>query len=283
MLSKSEIKSLEEKFGFRPRKNLGQNFLIDGNIKSKLLDAAGLKKSDVVLEIGPGLGQLTLDIAAKVKHVIAVEFDKNLFFILSDFTKGLKNVKIIREDFLKSDFRGISPSGKKVKVISNLPYYISTPIIAKLLEGRECIESAVLTLQKEAAERLTAAPSSKEYGSLTLFTSFYSTIKRLFNIKRNSFYPVPQVDSTVILLTPRTEPPVKVRDEAALLNLIRTGFSSRRKTLVNALSTKSYAGLSKDIIQEIFQDAGISADVRAEALSLQDFARISDHVSGYSS
>lgn len=279
MLSKSEIKSLEKKFGFRPQKRLGQNFLIDGNIKNKLLESAGLKKGDVVLEIGPGLGQLTFDMAARVKEVIAVEFDKKLFSILNDLSKDFKNVKLLHQDFLKINIPQLIPADKKVKVVSNLPYYISTPIILKLLEHKSRFESALLTLQKEVADRLTAEPNRKDYGSLTLFASFHAGIKKIFNIKKNSFYPVPQVDSTVIMLEPRTEPPVRVMDEGVLLELVKIGFSSRRKTLINALSSKSYKGLSKGAIQKILQEAGIPENVRAEALGLADFAAISDRIS----
>lgn len=276
MLSKSEIKSLEKKFGFRPQKRLGQNFLVDGNIKNKLFEAAGLKKDDTVLEIGPGLGQLTFDISSMVKDVIAVEFDKKIFSILRDMAKGRDNIRLLHQDFLKTDLLSIIPGSRKVKVISNLPYYISTPIILKILEDKECIESALLTLQAEVADRLLAPPNTKQYGSLTIFASFYAEIKKLFSVKKNSFYPVPQVDSVVILLVPRIEPPVKVRDENVLLELIRAGFSSRRKTLINALSAKNFRGLSKSAIQKILQESGVSENVRAEALSLQDFARASN-------
>jgi len=279
MLSKSEIKSLEKKFGFRPQKRLGQNFLIDGNIKNKLLKAAGLEKDDTVLEIGPGLGQLTFDISARVMDVIAVEFDKKIFSILKDLAKDRSNIQLVHQDFLKTDLRSIIPAGRKAKVISNLPYYISTPIILKMLENKGCVESALLTLQAEVADRLLAPPNTKQYGSLTLFASFHAEIKKLFSIKKNSFYPVPQVDSAVILLKPRTEPPVKVRDEATLLELIRAGFSSRRKTLINALSAKNFRELSKNTIQKILHESGISENVRAEALSLHDFAIISDSIS----
>lgn len=279
MLSKSGIKSLEKKFGFRPQKRLGQNFLIDGNIKNKLLEAAGLEKSDTVLEIGPGLGQLTFDIAAAVKDVLAVEFDKKIFSILKGLAEGRSNIRLVHQDFLKTDIRSIIPGGSKVKVISNLPYYISTPIILKLLENKVCIDSALLTLQAEVAARLSAAPNTKQYGSLTLFASFHAEIKKLFSIKKNSFYPVPKVDSAVIMLKPRTDPPVRVADENVLLELIRAGFSSRRKTLINALLAKDFRGLSRNTIQKILHESGISENVRAEALSLHDFAAISDRIS----
>lgn len=279
MLSKSEIKSLEKKFGFRPQKRLGQNFLIDGNIKNKLLEASGLERRDTVVEVGPGLGQLTFDMSLRAKAVIAVEFDKKIFSILADLAAGRDNIRLLHQDFLKTDIRSIIPAGNKVKVVSNLPYCISTPVILKLLENKEYIESALLTLQKEVADRLCAEPGSRQYGSLTLFASFFAEIKKLFIIRKNSFYPVPKVDSAVILLTPRREPPVKVADESVLLGLIRAGFSSRRKTLINALSAKNFRGLSRNTIQKILHDAGISEGIRAEALSLQDFAAISDRMS----
>lgn len=281
MLSKSEIKLLEKKFDFRPRKRLGQNFLIDGNIKNKLLEAAGLGKNDTVLEIGPGLGQLTFDISSLAGNVVAVEFDKKIFAILEDMAKGRNNIRLVHQDFLKTDLGGIIPGGKKAKVISNLPYYISTPIILKMLENKGRVESALLTLQAEVANRLSARPNTKQYGSLTLFASFHAEIKKLFSIKKNSFYPVPQVDSAVILLKPRTEPPVRVRDEATLLELIRAGFSSRRKTFINALLAKNFKGLSRNTIQKILHESGISGNVRAEALSLQDFAVISDQIARF--
>ncbi|MBU4376067.1 MAG: ribosomal RNA small subunit methyltransferase A [Candidatus Omnitrophica bacterium] len=276
MLSKSEIKSLEKKFGFRPQKRLGQNFLIDTNIQKKILEAANLKKNDTVLEVGPGLGELTFDMSRSVKEVVAVEFDKKLFSILDALAGDFKNISIVHEDFLKYDIAGLSPPGGKIKIISNLPYCVSTPIILKLLRNKACIESALLTLQREVAERLTAEPKTKAYGSLTLFTAFQAEVKRLFNIKKNSFYPVPQVDSAVILLKPRREAPVQVDDEDLLLALIKTAFSSRRKTLANSLFAAGFKDLPKTTIQNILHKAGISENARAEELSLSDFARIAN-------
>ena len=278
MLSRSEIKNLEKRFGFVPHKKLGQNFLIDTHIKDKLLSCIDIKKEDVVLEIGSGLGQLTFDLSKMAKKIIAIEFDRKLFSILSEFVKDFPNIILVHEDFLKFNLKEFAPENKKIKIISNLPYCISTPVILKLYAHSEYIDSALLTLQKEVADRLTALPRTKEYGSLTLFAEFHSEIKKLFRIKKNSFYPVPKVDSTVISVKMRTEPPVAVDDKKILFDLIRAGFSTRRKTLINALSTQNYKGLSKQRLQEIFKAAEINLNLRAETLSLSDFARIANSI-----
>lgn len=276
MFSKNEIKALEKRFGFRPQKRLGQNFLIDANIQKKIIESAAIKKDNTVLEIGPGLGELTFDISRLAKEVIAVEFDRKLSSILGELAAGYRNISVVHEDFLKYDIGRICPAGRKIKIISNLPYYISAPIILRLLENKACVESALLTLQKEVAERLMAGPMTKEYGSLTLFTTLQAEVRSLFKIKRNSFYPVPQVDSAVILLVPRREPPVYVRNQNLLLAMIRAAFSSRRKMLANSLFTAGFENLSKSAIQNILKKAGISENARAEELGLSDFASIAN-------
>lgn len=279
MLTKSDIKALERKYGFFLQKRFGQNFLIDVNIRDKLLSHADVSKEDILFEIGSGLGQLTFTLSKIAKKVIAIEFDKKLFSILSDFAKDFTNIVLVHEDFLKFNLKEFVPKNKKIKVISNLPYYISTPIILKLFAHNEYIDSAILTLQKEVADRLVAEPSSKEYGSLTLFTEFHSEIKRLFNISKNSFYPAPKVDSTVIILKMRETPPVKVVDKKDLFDLIRAGFSTRRKTLLNAILSQHYKGLSKEQLEKILTTAGIPNNARAETLPLSDFARIANLIS----
>lgn len=278
MLTKSDIRTIEKKYGFFPQKKLGQNFLIDDNIKGKLLKYADVNKDDILLEIGSGLGQLTFELSKLAKKVIAVEFDKKLFSILSNLAEDFTNVVLIHDDFLKFDLKEITPKNKKIKVISNLPYYISTPVILKLFAHNEYISSAMLTLQKEVADRLLGAPSSKEYSSLTLFAEFHSEIKRLFNISKNSFYPVPKVNSTVIFLKMREKPPVDVVDKNDLFDLIRTGFSKRRKTLLNALLSEGYKELSKEQLERTLTATGIPTNVRAEALRLSDFARIANSI-----
>ncbi len=274
MLSKNDIKNLGKKYRFSLQKKLGQNFLIDGNVKDKLFKFADVGKGDVIIEIGSGLGQLTFDLSRIAKKIIAIEFDKKLFSILSEFAKDFTNIVLVHEDFLKFDLKKFIPKNKKIKVVSNLPYYISSPVILKLFAHSEYVDSAILTLQKEVADRLVAGPCSKEYSSLTLFAEFHSEIKRLFNISKNSFYPAPKVDSTVIFMKMRAEPPVKVDDKKDLFNLIRAGFSMRRKTLLNAILSQGYKGLTKEQLEKLLITAGIPADARAETLRLSDFARI---------
>lgn len=274
MLTKSDIKALERKYGFSPQKRLGQSFLIDVNIRNKLLNHADVTGKDTLLEIGSGLGQLTFELAKIAKKVIAIEFDKKLFSVLSDFAKDFSNIVLVHDDFLKFNLKEFTPKSKRIKTISNLPYCISTPVILKLFAHNEYIDSAILTLQKEVADRLVAEPGSKEYGSLTLFTEFHSEIKRLFNISKNSFYPVPKVDSTVIFLNMRESPPVKVIDKKDLFDLIRAGFSVRRKTLLNAMLSQHYKGFPKRRLEEVLVTAGIPDNARAETLRLSDYARI---------
>jgi len=280
MLSKKDIKILEKRHGFSPQKRMGQNFLIDGNIKNKIIEAAHVGREDTLLEIGSGLGQMTFDFSARAKKVIAIEYDKKLFSVLSGLAREHSNIILVHEDFLKFDIKEILPKNKKIKIVSNLPYYISTPIILKLFAHNEYIDSAVLTLQKEVAERLVAEPRSKDYGSLTLFAEYHSEFKRLFNISRNSFYPSPRVDSTVVSLGMRKDPPVAVADKKDLFELIRAGFSKRRKTLVNSVLSQGHKELSKERLESVLDALGIDRNARAETLGLADFARIVNKISG---
>ncbi len=274
MLSKNEIKRLEKKYGFIPLKRLGQNFLIDENVKNNLFERFRIDKNDVVLEIGSGLGQLTFDIAQRVRRVIAIEYDKKLFAILSDLAGNFTNVILVNEDFLKLDLKGFIPKKGKLKVFSNLPYSISSPVLLKLFAHNFLIDSALVTLQKEVADRLTAKAGSKDYGSLTLFAEYHAEIRRLFPISKNSFYPRPKVDSAVITINMRQKPPVSVNNKKELFDLIRDGFSMRRKTLINAVSAQHYKKFDRKQLERVLISSGISPDARAEALSLADFARI---------
>jgi 16S rRNA (adenine1518-N6/adenine1519-N6)-dimethyltransferase len=278
MLSKTDIKILEKKHGFSPQKKLGQNFLVDVNVRNKLLNHIDVCKEDILLEIGSGLGQLTFELSKLAKKVIAIEYDRKLFSILSGLAEGFQNIVLVHEDFLKFNLKGFIPRNRKIKVVSNLPYCISTPVILKLFAHSGYVDSAILTLQKEVADRLIAEPRSKDYSSLTLFSEFHSEIKRLFNISKNSFYPAPKVDSTVISLKMRESPPVKVADNKDLFDLIRAGFSVRRKTLLNALLSWHFRDYSKERLHQLLIKAGIPEGARAETLRLSDFARITNSI-----
>ena len=253
---------------------MGQNFLIDANIKNKIIASANLNKDDIVLEIGCGLGQLSIDLSKSVKKVIAVEFDRKIFSILSDLIKDYQNIVLIHEDFLKLDLKQFMPDGRKIKVVSNLPYCISTPVILKLFACNQYIDCAYLTLQKEVAQRLTAKPGTKEYGSLTLFTEFHSLVTRLFDISRHCFYPIPKVDSSTISLKMKDLDHESAGRRADLFELIRISFSARRKTMVNALSSHNYKKLSKETLFDILLKVGQRPEARAEALDLSQFKKI---------
>lgn len=254
----------------KPKKSLGQNFLVDKNIQKKIIQSANLKKSDIVLEIGPGRGELTSFLLEKVRKVIAVEIDPGLCAILRDKFFAYKNFELINQDILKFNIRDFIQKGKKLKVVANLPYYISTPIIAHLFEHRELIKEIYLTLQKELASRLTTGPGSKEYGSISCFIQFYSDAKILFPIKNTSFSPPPKVDSSFLKLKIHSKPKVKVSDEQLFFKLIRSAFNQRRKSLKNSLSSL----LPEPLLTDCLKSVKLKSCLRAENLFLSDFARL---------
>lgn len=250
----------------KPRKSLGQNFLVDQNIAHKIIQACKLQQSDRVLEIGPGLGQLTQRIAPLVKEVLGVELDRHL---CENLEKNLKfdNIKLTCQDILQFDFRKFI---FKVKVIGNLPYYISTPIISRLLEHKEKISAIYIALQKELGERVVASPGGKEYGAFTCFVQYHTEPRILFNITKGCFRPQPKVDSVFLELKIRERPAIEVTDEDLFFKLIRQAFNQRRKTISNGL-----AGLfPKTDLKVILEKARINPQSRPERLSLDDFARI---------
>lgn len=256
----------------RPKKSLGQNFLIDRSVIGRIIEACSFSKEDAVLEIGPGTAALTREIAPRVGSLTVVETDRSLVERLEkEFNDG---VTIIHEDFLKSDLSKIAPKGKKLKVIGNLPYYISTPIISKIIENRERVSEFYLTIQLELAERMAAPPGNKEYGSFSCFVQYYTQAQILLKIKSTAFKPAPKVDSCFLKLTMRSTPAVECADEEFLFKVIRAGFQQRRKTLANALSSL----LSKDRLADIFASLGFEPNVRAEQLSLAQYARLSDSI-----
>ncbi len=261
----------------KPKKSLGQNFLIDKNIQNKIIRACDLTKEDIVLEIGSGKGDLTAQLAQSAKVVYAVEIDRRMYPFLQLALGDNSNCQIIKSDILKFDLSKFLKNNKvrrKIKVIGNIPYYISSPIIEYLIGNRQVISSAFITVQKEFGRRARAVPGSKEYGAFSCFVQYYCECEILFEIKKNSFKPAPNVDSCFLFLGFREKPPVSVRDESLFFKLIRTAFNQRRKTLRNSLE-----GLvTQDKLKNFLQGAGIDENVRPEDLSLGQFASLSNYL-----
>lgn len=253
----------------KPKKRLGQNFLVDKNIRNKIIAACEIKPSDVVLEIGAGKGELTGLIAGQAGKVYALEIDRDLLVILKDNLKGYKNIEIINQGILKFN---LDIAAKKIKIIGDIPYYISSPIVEYVIQHRQRINAAFITVQKEFAERLIAEAGSKDYGSLSCFVQYYTRPQRLFLIKKACFSPSPKVDSCLVRLDIRKEPPVKVKDEKQFFKIIRTAFNQRRKTLRNSLK-----GLvSTEKLDAFFSGFALDKDRRPEQLSLADFANLAN-------
>ncbi|HHY14057.1 MAG TPA: 16S rRNA (adenine(1518)-N(6)/adenine(1519)-N(6))-dimethyltransferase RsmA [Thermoanaerobacterales bacterium] len=281
LTSPSIINNIIKRHGFKFTKSLGQNFLADGNVLETIIDSALLSEKDMVLEIGPGIGALTFDMANKVEKVVAVEIDKSLIPILAKTLEGKENTSIIHGDILKIDLEDLWNNyfdGKSFKVVANLPYYITTPIIMSLLESKLNIDLMVFTVQKEMAERLTASPGNKDYGAITVAVNYYCQAEIITSISRNVFIPRPNVDSAIIRLVTRDKPPVELQDEDVFFTLIRTVFKYRRKTLLNAISLEGKLG-DKSYIKELLLDMNIDPKRRGETLSIDEFAEISNKIS----
>lgn len=268
------------KYHFIFQKKFGQNFLIDTHVLEKIIRAAGITKEDMVLEIGPGIGTMTQYLCENAREVVAVEIDKNLIPILTEDTlKDYDNVTIINEDILKVDIAELvreRNGGKPIKVVANLPYYITTPIIMGLFEAHIPLENITVMVQKEVADRMQAEPGGKDYGALSLAVQYYSEPYIAANVPPNCFMPRPNVGSAVIRLTLHEKAPVSVKDERFMFRLIRASFNQRRKTLVNSLANDPEAGVTKESVLAALKQLGISATIRGEALKLEDFARLSD-------
>ena len=268
-----------QKYGFRFQKKYGQNFLIDTNVLERIVKEALVGPEDLVLEIGPGIGTMTQYLAAAAREVVAVEIDRNLIPILEDTLSAYSNVTVLNEDILKVDIGALvreRNEGRPVKVVANLPYYITTPIVMELLESRVPLENITILVQKEVAERMQMGPGSKDYGALSLAVQYYARPEIVANVPPNCFMPRPNVGSAVIRLTLHKEPPVKVRDEHRMFQLIRASFLQRRKTLANALANAPETGLTREEVQEALQKMELSETIRGEALSLEQFALLSD-------
>lgn len=266
-----------KKYGFVFNKRFGQNFLIDAHVLDKIIAAADLTEDDVVLEVGPGIGTMTEALSAHAGKVYAVEIDDKLIPILKETLADCENVTLIHDDILKVDLKALSDEngGKPLKVVANLPYYITTPIVMGLLEGGAPVESITVMVQKEVAERMQAEPGTKEYGALSLAVRYYAEPYIAANVPPNCFMPRPDVASQVIRLTKHDKPPVRVKDAEMLFRLIRASFNLRRKTLANGLRNANL-GFTKEEIEEAVRRLQKGENVRGETLSLQDFAVLSD-------
>ena len=270
-----------QKYRFNFQKKFGQYFLIDTHVLDKIIDASGVTEDDFVLEIGPGIGTMTQYLCERAREVVAVEIDKNLIPILSDTLKNYSNVTVINEDILKLDICKLAEEknqGKPIKVVANLPYYITTPIIMGLFESHVPIDSITIMVQKEVAERMQEGPGSKEYGALSLAVQYYAKPEIVANVPPNCFMPRPNVGSAVIRLTRHEKPPVEVEDEKLMFRIIRASFNQRRKTLANGLNNSPEIHLPKEVIQESIVSLGVPENIRGEALSLEQFAELSNEI-----
>lgn len=268
-----------QKYGFNFQKRFGQNFLIDTHVLEKIVRSAGVTKDDVVLEIGPGIGTLTQYLCENAREVIAVEIDKNLIPILEDTLSEYDNITVINEDILKVDIKALAVErnhGKPIKVVANLPYYITTPIIMGLLENEVPIDNITVMIQKEVADRMQTGPGSKDYGALSLAVQYYADPYVVANVPPNCFMPRPNVGSAVIRLTRYDEPPVAVADKKLMFAIIRASFNQRRKTLVNGLNNSSEVNIPKEVVVAAIENMGKPASVRGEAFTLEDFAQFTN-------
>ncbi|MDR0923387.1 MAG: 16S rRNA (adenine(1518)-N(6)/adenine(1519)-N(6))-dimethyltransferase RsmA [Hungatella sp.] len=272
-----------QKYEFAFQKKFGQNFLIDTHVLDKIIAAAGVTKEDCVLEIGPGIGTMTQYLAENARHVVAVEIDSNLIPILKETLADYENVTVIHDDILKVDINQITKKyndGRPIKVVANLPYYITTPIIMGLFENMVPIDNVTVMVQKEVADRMQVGPGSKDYGALSLAVQYYAKPYIVANVPPNCFMPRPNVGSAVIRLTRHKEPPVKAEDTGLMFRLIRASFNQRRKTLQNGLNNSPEVPFTKEEISEAVKSLGLGPSVRGEALTLEQFASLSNYFTG---
>ncbi|MDI6827280.1 MAG: 16S rRNA (adenine(1518)-N(6)/adenine(1519)-N(6))-dimethyltransferase RsmA [Armatimonadota bacterium] len=277
LTSPTQLAELFQRYSFHIKKRFGQNFLVDWNILNKILDAADVREGDNILEIGAGAGAVTLGMAERGARVVAVEIDQALLNILSEVLADRPNVQVVHADILGlnlpqflNNYFGLA----KVKVVGNLPYYITSPIITELLLARSQIEVIVLMVQKEVADRLRASPGTKDYGSMSIFVQFYSEIEVVAYASKNVFFPPPDVSSALVRLIPRAKPPVDVPNDELFFAVVHCAFGQRRKTLLNSLSDCQALGFSKSQIAQVSHETGIDFSRRPETLSLEEFARI---------
>lgn len=272
-----------QKYNFNFQKKFGQNFLIDTHVLDKIIRAAEISREDFVLEIGPGIGTMTQYLCENARQVLAVEIDKTLIPILADTLSEYGNVEVLNEDILKVDINRIAREkndGKPIKVVANLPYYITTPIIMGLFESHVPIDSITVMVQKEVADRMQVGPGTKDYGALSLAVQYYARPEIVANVPPNCFMPRPKVGSAVIRLVRHEKPTVEVEDERLMFRLIRASFNQRRKTLANGLNNSGELKLSKEVITRAIEELGLSPGIRGEALTLEQFAKLSNIIYG---
>ena len=268
-----------QKYNFAFQKRFGQNFLIDTHVLEKIIAASQITKDDFVLEIGPGIGTMTQYLAEYAREVTAVEIDNTLIPILKDTLKDWDNVTVINDDILKVDIRKLAlekNGGRPIKVVANLPYYITTPIIMGLFENQVPIDSITIMVQKEVADRMQVGPGTKDYGALSLAVQYYARPEIVANVPPNCFMPRPKVGSAVIRLERYEKPPVQVTDEKLMFRIIRASFNQRRKTLVNGLKNSQELSYSREEIEEVLNTCGIPLNIRGEALTLAEFASLAN-------
>lgn len=268
------------KYHFRMQKKYGQNFLIDGNILAKIVEAAQITEDDCVLEIGPGIGTMTQYLAEAAGQVIAVEIDRELIPILEETLSSYHNVTVLCEDILKVDLAALAEEngGRPLKVVANLPYYITTPIIMALFESRMPLASITVMVQSEVADRMQTGPGSKDYGALSLAVQYYAKPEVVARVPASCFLPRPNVDSTVVRLTKYEKPPVEVENESFLFAVIRASFNQRRKTLANGLANAGDLGVTRGQVETVLEEMGLPAMVRGETFALERFAELSDRL-----
>ena len=276
MLTITQLRKLFSQYDFTPLKRLGENYLVDANIKDKIIAAADISKDDTILEIGPGLGALTMDLASSGANVIAVEKDKKACAILNELAgENFPNLKIVNGDILEFDIRN---TRGPIKVLGNLPYYITTPIIEYILRNKSLISEAIIMVQKEVASRLLAEAGSRNYGSLSCFVQYHTRPEHIYAVKRACFYPEPDVDSSIVKLSIPDNPSVSVKNEELFFKIVRGAFNQRRKTIINSLSREAVLNIAKADLGVILNTAGIDPTARPETLSLAAFAKLTNAV-----
>lgn len=281
LVSPRKTKEIVEKYGFQFSKSLGQNFLIDENIINKILDGAEISKDDMVLEVGPGIGTLTQYLGESSKKVLAIEIDQSLLPILEETLGGYDNIEVINGDVLKLDLNSIVEEklgGERVKVIANLPYYVTTPIIMRFLEEEVPVKDIVVMVQKEVADRMKASPRTKDYGALSVAVQYYCTPEIVTRVPRSVFIPQPNVESTVIRLKVLDRPRIDIDDKETFFKVVKASFAKRRKTLLNSLSM-SDIGLDKAAIKKALEDSNIDPRRRGESLEIEEFAILAENIS----